>query len=114
MSAQWLYARNSNINKKTDPDSTTGPKMFESISVWRRASDGTLRHYRCFKSLTTGGYSVQSCDFYPTSFDSEKAAFFGEHSLHLLAESSPEERAGSFVTLLEAIEAHDRDFENER
>jgi hypothetical protein len=85
--------------------------MFESISVWKRASDETLRRYRCFRNLETGMFSVQSCDFYPASFDAEKAAFFDQQFLDLMSESSPEERSGSFETLRDAIGAHNKDFD---
>jgi hypothetical protein len=95
-----------------DPNREYDAPIFESISVWKRNSNKTLRQYRCFRNLKTGRFSVQSCDFYPESITPDKDSFFEKNFLELLLESSPEERSGGFASLAEAIEAHDRDFED--
>jgi len=86
-------------------------KLFEAIDVWKRLSQKELVRYRCFKNLSSHRYSVQSADFYQIPLDPKQAADQERQHLELLAEQPPDERAGSYVTLAKAIEAHDRDFD---
>jgi hypothetical protein len=84
--------------------------LYEAIDVWRRISPKRVTRYRCFKNLSSGRYSVQSADFYQMPFQPKQAANLDRQSAELIAEQSPDERAGSFESIEAAIEAHDRDF----
>lgn len=80
---------------------------YKAIDVWERRDTRTTVRYRCFQSLETGKYCVQSADFYrsvdqPTDFD--------RHFLELFAEQDPIDRSGEYDTLEAAIAAHKRDF----
>jgi hypothetical protein len=73
-------------------------------------SNGTVR-YRCFRSFRTDKYSVQSADFYRLPLDSVNLADLDRQYLELLAEQAPDERAeGAFDSVVEAIDAHKREF----
>jgi hypothetical protein len=104
----------SNLVRQTGADSVDGEftmeKMFEAIDVWRRDSETRLIRYRCFKELSSQRYSVQSADFYHLPLDAKHVADLDHQFVELLAEQRPNERARSYASLIEAIEAHDREF----
>jgi hypothetical protein len=87
--------------------------LYRSVDVWKRISKARVVRYRCFEDLSSGRFSVQSADFYKIPLDAKEVADSDKQYLELLAEQSPEERAGSFDSLEEAIEAHDKDFATE-
>jgi hypothetical protein len=84
--------------------------LYETFDVWRRVSETELVRYRCFKAVSSGRYSVQSSDHYHMPWPKQDA-YLDRQYLELLAEQAPDERSGSFDSLEEAINAHDRDFE---
>lgn len=86
-------------------------QLYESIDVWERLSKTEAVHYRCFRNLKTNRYSVQSADFLGLPFDSARASNLEKQRLELFLEQLPDERSGSFQTIEEAIEAHDREFQ---
>ena len=86
--------------------------MFQEIRVWKRTTSGQLILYRCFQSLSTKKYYVQSADFYEKSVKSAHISQRDLLFLELLSDLSPEERTEGFATLEEAIQAHDADFAN--
>jgi hypothetical protein len=87
--------------------------MFKAIDVWKRVSESRAVNYRCFQSLATGKYSVQSADFYAIDADKAAAELHERRHVELLIEQAPDERSGSYDTLEQAIEAHDTAFGNE-
>ena len=87
--------------------------LYERVDVWRRTDSGALILYRCFRLLPSGGFCIQSADFFdaasaPTRHTHSQSQFF-----ELLAEQPPEQRSGVFPTLEEAVNAFDRDFGNQ-
>ncbi len=86
-------------------------KLFEAIDVWKRISETRVVCYRCFKNLSTGLHSVQSADFFEIPLDASRLATIQQQQLQLFAEQDPDDRAGAFPTLSEAIESHESDFE---
>jgi hypothetical protein len=81
--------------------------FYRAIDVWHREDGRRVVRYRCFQSLKTGRFCVQSADFYhhgkqPSELDAQ--------FIELLTEQDPTERAGEYQTLEEAIAAHKRDF----
>ena len=87
--------------------------MFEAIDVWRRSGKKCLVRYRCFRLIPDGGYCVQSADAYGASDSPTRAAEYDAQFIELLRGHRPDERAGVFTTLEEAIRAFDEDFGNE-
>lgn len=79
--------------------------MFRAIDVWKRLDDSRAVRYRCFQSLQTGKYSVQSADYYQLPPDSNHVKYLDRQSVELFIERSPDERAGTHETLETAIEA---------
>jgi hypothetical protein len=80
---------------------------YRAIDVWERKDADTVVRYRCFESLDTGRYCIQSADF----------CRHGKHPVHLdnqfielLTEQDPAQRSGEYDTLKAAIAAHKRDF----
>jgi hypothetical protein len=84
--------------------------MYESIDVWRRSRDGSLRRYRCFRALGSGQYCVQSMDVLRPPIDEGRLRELQIQFHELLAEVDPVERSGGFPTLQEAIADHDAAF----
>src|SRR5260221_5180133 len=85
--------------------------LYEAMDVRKRISKTELVRYRCFRNVGTNKYSVQSADFYRLPLDPMHAANLERQYLELLTEQAADERAeGSFDSLAEAIEAHDREF----
>ena len=65
--------------------------------------------YRCFESLSSGKFCVQSADFY---HDGKLTANLDTQCIELLMEQEPARRSGEYETLKEAIAAHQRTFGN--
>lgn len=84
-------------------------KLFEQINVWRRGVSGESICYRCFRILSSGGYCVQSADYYYSSAELNNPQHERQF-LELLTEQEPDERSGSYATLMEAIDAFEREF----
>ena len=84
--------------------------LYQAIDVWRRLSQTRVARYRCFKNLSSGRYSIQNADFYQVPFDPKRYADLERQCVELIAEQTPDERAGSFESIEAAIEAHERDF----
>jgi len=81
--------------------------LYRTIDVWERNDTRTVVRYRCFESLETGRYCVQSADFY----DQGKATPSVEGQfIELLTEQDPVQRSGDHDTLADAIAAHKREF----
>src|SRR6266700_3046941 len=81
--------------------------LYESIDVWRRQHDATLRRYRCFRILSNGHYCVQSMDVYSVPIDPIRLQELDNQFYELLAETDPVERGGHFPSLEQAIADHD-------
>jgi hypothetical protein len=80
---------------------------YRAIDVWERKDVRTVVRYRCFESLDTGRYCVQSSDFChygkpPVNLD--------DQFIELFTEQDPAQRTGDYETLKAAIAAHKREF----
>jgi hypothetical protein len=84
--------------------------LYEAIDVWKRISSTELICYKCFRNLQTNMFSVQSSDFYNASPDPNRVSFLQRQYLELLLAEPPDKRTGGFETLLEAVQAHDKQF----
>ena len=84
--------------------------LYQALDVWKRISETRAVRYRCFKNLSSGRYCVQSADFYSVPLDSKRAAELEKQWVELFTEDPPDNRAKTFDSLEDAIEAHDRDF----
>jgi hypothetical protein len=81
--------------------------LYRTIDVWERRDSGTVVRYRCFESLDTSRYSVQSADFY---HDGKTPANLDSQFVELFTEQDPARRSGEHATLRAAIAAHNRAF----
>jgi hypothetical protein len=84
--------------------------MFKAIDVWKRISDSEAVRYRCFQSLRTGKYSVQSADFYHLPENPAQSDQLDRQHIELFVQQAPDERTGAYDTLEAAIDAHGADF----
>jgi len=66
--------------------------------------------YRCFEDIRTGGFCVQSADFYRPPVTSDYILGLEKQFIELLLEESAFSRSGSFSTVEDAIAAHDNFF----
>jgi hypothetical protein len=83
--------------------------LYRQIDVWRRSKKLGLIRFRCFEVLPGGGFCVQSSDFFDSA-DAKRDEQLEEQNLELLLESAPDVRSTPFRTLIDAIEAHVREF----
>jgi hypothetical protein len=96
--------------------------LYRAIDVWKRVDDETLARYRCFEVLPDKGFCVHTVEFHRPPFSASQTENFETHFLEKLLEGELEEcsalspsfgatrRGGFFATLLDAINAHDREF----
>jgi hypothetical protein len=85
-------------------------ELSRAIDVWQRNNDTELVRYRCFQSLNTGKYSVQSEDHYHFPIDPQQVANLDKQFLELLSELSPDERGGAYESVQDAVTAHVESF----
>jgi hypothetical protein len=85
-------------------------KLYKAIDVWKRVNETTAIRYRCFESLKSKRFCVQSADFYRLPFDEQQAANLRRQFVQLFLEQEPDNRGGEYPTLEEAIAAHDKTF----
>jgi hypothetical protein len=83
----------------------------KAIDVWSRKEEGRVVRYRCFQLLPDGGFSVQSADYYNAPLQDARTVQLEKQFLELLLEEASEVRSPSFPSLIEAINAFDRDFD---
>ncbi len=74
-------------------DTPPTQELFRAIDVWQRTSPVELVRFRCFQSLVTGKYSVQSEDHYRLPLDAKQIANLETQFLELLFDESPAERS---------------------
>jgi hypothetical protein len=84
--------------------------LYRTIDVWKKVDRNTAIRYRCFESFQTKRYCVQSADFYRLPLDAKQAANLDSQFVQLFIEQEPSNRTAEYVTLEEAIAAHDKDF----
>ncbi len=93
----------------TSEDRVVG--LLRAVDVYHRTCTGELVVYRCFQSLDTHLFAVQSADF----IDARDSTRIEEHEaqyLELLREQEPGERSGQFASLKEAIDDFNSAFED--
>ncbi len=78
--------------------------------VFKRIDNETVALYRCLYSLETKKYAVQSLDFIGVASDFSRLLESERQFFELLTEISPIEQCNWFMSLSDAIEAHDKDF----
>jgi hypothetical protein len=84
--------------------------LYRAIDVWKRVDRTTAVRYRCFESLQSKRYCVQSADFYRLPLDQKQDSNLDSQFVQLFIEQEPSSRTAECLTLDEAIAAHDKDF----
>ncbi len=87
--------------------------MYKQINVWRRIDSRTAACYRCFERLSDGFFAVQSVDYFRLPLTAAQRETLGSQFVELFIEEDPFERSGGFPSLMEALAAHDRDFQDD-
>lgn len=75
--------------------------------VWKRVSADRALCYRCFESLDTGLFHIQSSDMHYLPPDAEASRQFDTQALELFLQADPADRSKGFPSLKQAIEAHE-------
>ena len=70
------------------------------------------RDLHCWRILPEGRYVVQSADHLRAPFTAQQATEHEVRRWELFAETAPEERSETFLTLAEAIEKFDIEFDD--
>lgn len=84
--------------------------LYKAIDVWKRLDDSTAVRFRCFESLRSGRFCVQSADFYRLPLHAAHVANLDRQFVELFVEQEPSNRNAEFTTLEEAILMHDKEF----
>jgi hypothetical protein len=84
--------------------------LYRVIDVWKKLDGTSAIRYRCFKSLNSKRYCVQSADFYRLPLDQKQVSSLDAQLVELFVEQEPSSRSAEYPTLEEAIAAHDKDF----
>jgi hypothetical protein len=84
--------------------------LYKTIDVWKRVDGTTAVRYRCFESLQSKRYCVQSTDFYRLPLDEKQFSNLDSQFVQLFIEQEPSSRSAEYLTLEDAIAAHDKDF----
>jgi hypothetical protein len=84
--------------------------LYRAIDVWKRGDENTAIRYRCFESLASRRFCVQSADFYCLPLNEQQIANLARQFVELFIEHEPSNRGGEHPTLEEAISTHDRAF----
>jgi len=92
---------------------TMKPTLYRRHSIWRRIGSNRAVRNVCFESLSEALFTVQSCDFHYLPADREVLRQHEDQAVELFIEIDPQERNGSFSSLIEAILAFDLDFEHD-
>jgi hypothetical protein len=87
-------------------------KRYLAIDVWSRLKDGRLVRFRCFQINPGNRFCVQSADFFESKDDQNRIKESEMQFLELLLEQAPDERSETFDTLEEAINHHEKTFED--
>ncbi|MBM7130649.1 hypothetical protein [Dyella mobilis] len=87
-------------------------RLYQELKIWRDVSDSTAIRYSCFIDLATGKFAVQNADFFHLPITLDQIKFLDAQFVELFIETSPKDRCEWFETLEQAIDAHDRDFDN--
>jgi hypothetical protein len=85
-------------------------KLYRAIDVWKRVNENTAIRYRCFESLDSKRFCVQSADFYRLPHNEQQIANLARQFVELFIEQEPSNRSGEHPSLEEAIAAHDGAF----
>ena len=83
--------------------------LYRYIPVWRREPEGA-KLYRCFEIVGTGGYVVQSADYFTSKTWPAREAQMEGQFIELLLEQRPEERISPRPSIEEAIEYFESSF----
>jgi hypothetical protein len=84
--------------------------LYRTIDVWKRVDRTTALRYRCFQSLQSKKYCVQSADFFRLPLDAKQVSSLDSQFVQLFIEQEPSNRTAEYLTLEDAIAAHDKDF----
>jgi hypothetical protein len=84
--------------------------LYRSIDVWKRVDEATAIRYRCFESLQSKRYCVQSADFCRLPLDAKQGSSLDSQFVQLFIEQEPSNRTAEYLTLEDAIAARDNDF----
>jgi hypothetical protein len=77
--------------------------LYRYIPVWRREPEG-VKLYRCFEIVGTGGYVVQSADYFTSKTWRDREAWMEDQFVELLQEQRPEERIAPRPSIEEAVD----------
>jgi hypothetical protein len=84
--------------------------IYKAIDVWKIVDESTAIRYRCFESLQSKRFCVQSADFYRLPLNEQQIANLALQFVELFIEQEPSKRSGEHSTLEEAIATHDKTF----
>jgi hypothetical protein len=91
-------------------DSKMSGTLYKRIDVWRKVDEDRAVRYLCFQDIERKTFYVQSADFFFSPVSRDQLMSMEAQVIDLLIESEPGERANEYLTLSEAIQAHDEEF----
>jgi len=85
--------------------------MYKEIKVWKRLNESEAICYRCFQSIETNKYYVQSSDYFRLPVEKIRIDESEKQFVELFIEDDPCVRTDGFNSLKEAIENNEDEFE---
>ncbi len=87
-------------------------KCYRLIDVWRKKNDDCAVRYRCFEILGENIFFVQSTDYFFHPINDRHIKNLDKQLIELFLETPPDSRTEGYSTLQEAIDMHEREFED--
>jgi hypothetical protein len=84
--------------------------MFEQINIFEHVSDKQVKVYRCFRHIQSGGYWIQSIDYYNDQNIIEIDEIHQKNLVEHFMLEPPNPNKDFKSTIEAAIEAFNRDF----
>jgi hypothetical protein len=87
--------------------------FYEIIQLFELVSEKEIKRYKLLKRLSDSKYTVHVLEFYRSSDDLEKSnSYFDQNSIDSLFSNIDERGLIFYDSIEEAIEGHDKDFED--
>jgi len=94
-------------------DSSVKSKFYRKIEIWKQCDHDNMVRFICFEILNEKRFCVQSSDYFYLPIDNDQIANSNKQQVELFMDAAPEERSELYDSLVDAITAHELEFNPE-
>lgn len=87
--------------------------LYRKIEVWKQNGHNNMVRFTCFELLEEKKFCVQSADYFYLPIDDNQLAIHNKQQIELFIDLLPNERSGIYDSLVEAITAHEMEFNSQ-